>query len=138
MDTYWVWWGMALILVIMEMFSGTLYLLAVALGLAMAGGCAYLGMSWGVQVTVATLWCSGSLWAIHRWKKNSAPPSSQANFSYDLGQSVKVVSWMDARHARVSYRGAEWDAELSAEAVGDAQKVVWRIKAIAGSHLVIE
>ncbi len=138
MEAYWVWWGVAVILVSLEIFSGTLYLLAVALGLTTAGGCAYFGLSWGVQVTVATIWCSGSLWAIHRWKKGEPPPSPQANFSYDLGQTVKVVRWLDARHVRVSYRGAEWDAELSAEAVADAQKGIWHIKAISGSHLVIE
>lgn len=138
METYWVWWGMALMLVTLEMFSGTFYLLAVSLGLAMAGGCAYLGWSWAVQMSVAALWCSGSLWGIHHWKKRDGPPNSQANFSYDLGQTVQVVRWMDARHARVSYRGAEWDAELTPHASSDANKTGWRIKAISGSHLVIE
>lgn len=138
MDTYWVWWIAALILVIMEMFTGTFYMLSMALGLAVAGLCAYLGMPWGGQMVVATLLCSGSLAAIYSWKKHDDPPNAQANFSYDVGQTVQVVRWMDERHARVSYRGAEWDAELTPNSTADTGKIVWRIKAVIGSHLNIE
>lgn len=138
MEAYWSWWGMALVLVILEMFSGTFYLLAVALGLSVAGGCAYFGMSWGVQVTVATLLCSGTLGGLHRWRKQNDPPNTQANFSYDIGQTIKIVHWQDERHARVNYRGAEWDAELAKLATPDALKVDWRIKEITGSRLIIQ
>lgn len=138
MEGYWSWWGMAVMLVIMEMFSGTFYLLAIALGLAMAGACAYLGFAWAVQVTVATLWCSASLGALHIWRKRNHPPNAQANFSYDLGQAVQIARWADDRHARVVYRGSEWEAELAPEAATNREKTVWRIKALAGSRLIIE
>ena len=138
MDTYWIWWVAALALLIMEMFTGTFYMLSVALGLAVAGLCAYLDMPWGGQVMVAVLLCTSSLAAIHHWKKHDGPPDTQANFSYDVGQTVQVVRWMDERHARVSYRGAEWDAELTPSSTADTTKVAWRIKEISGSHLNIE
>ena len=138
MDSYWAWWSFAVILVIMEMFSGTFYLLAVALGLLMAGGAAYLGFAWSVQVTVATLWCIASIGLIHFLRKGKEPPNPQANFSYDVGQSVNVVRWQDPRHARVFYRGTEWEAELAPQATADAQKGVWRIQKIDGSRLIIE
>jgi len=37
METYWIWWLAAVVLVIAEMNSRTFYLIAVALGLATAG-----------------------------------------------------------------------------------------------------
>lgn len=138
MDTYWIWWVAALALVIMEIFTGTFYMLSMALGFAVAGLCAYMGMPWGGQMVVATLLCSGSLAAIYSWKKNDPPPNPQANFSYDVGQTVQVVRWMDERHARVSYRGAEWDAELTPSSSVNTAKTTWRIKEVVGSHLNIE
>lgn len=138
MDTYWIWWLVAVALVIAEMSSGTFYLIAVALGLAVAGLSAYMGMGWGGQVTVAALLCTASVVAIYRWKQGQGESNGQSNLAYDIGQSVQVVQWKDERHARVSYRGAEWDADLASAAAADTTRQTWRIKEVAGSHLVIE
>jgi len=137
MDSYWMWWLAAVALVIAEMFSGTFYLLAVACGLGSAGVAAYFGMAWSGQATVAALLCSASVATIYFWKRQTASVS-QSNFVYDLGQTVRIASWSDTRHARVNYRGAEWHAELADTALIDAEKTTWRIKAIDGSLLIIE
>lgn len=138
MEAYWIWWLTALVLVIAEMSSGTFYLIAVAAGLAVAGVVAYLGMAWSGQAAVAAVLCSASVAGIYRWKKQHARPHEQVNFANDIGQTVRVVSWSDERHARVSYRGAEWDAELAGKAATDATRQTWRIKDIIGSRLIIE
>lgn len=138
MEAYWVWWLAAVALVIAEMSSGTFYLIAVASGLAVAGVVAYLGVAWSGQVAVAALLCSASVAWIYRWKQRNASPHEQANLAYDIGQSVHVVQWADERHARVNYRGAEWDAELADTAAADAARDIWRIKEIVGSQLIIE
>ena len=138
MEAYWIWWLAAVVLVIAEMFSGTFYLIAVALGLAAAGLSAYLGMTWGGQATVAALLCTVSVAAIYRWKQGQGKHHEQANLAYDIGQTVQAVHWSDERHARVSYRGAEWDAELAKSASPDPVRQTWRIKEIVGSQLIIE
>lgn len=138
METYWVWWLAAVVLVIAEMMSGTFYLIAVALGLAAAGLSAYMGMAWGGQATIAALLCTLSVAAIYRWKQGQGAEHDQANLAYDIGQAVQVVHWSDERHARVSYRGAEWDAELAATAVADMTRQNWRIREFVGSRLIIE
>ncbi|OGS96073.1 MAG: hypothetical protein A3H31_01210 [Gallionellales bacterium RIFCSPLOWO2_02_FULL_57_47] len=138
METYWVWWLVAVVLVIAEMLTGTFYLLAVASGLAVAGLAAYLGMPWGGQAAVAGLICSASVAGIFRWKQQHTNPHEQSNLAYDIGQDVHVVHWSDDRHARVSYRGAEWDAELAKNAAPDSARQKWRIKEITGSQLIIE
>jgi len=138
MESHWIWWLAAILLVIAEMFSGTFYLLALALGLAAAGLAALLGVVLYGQALTAALLCTISVLGLYVWKRKAAPASVQSNFSYDIGQTVHIARWTDARCARVSYRGAEWDAQLAAEATSDAAKQAWRIKSIAGSLLIIE
>ena len=137
MEDYWIWWLVALALVIAEMSSGTFYLIAVAFGLAVAGIVAYMGVSWSGQAVVAAVLCSASVAGIYRWNKQHARPHENANFANDIGQTVRVASWSDERHARVSYRGAEWDAELAGDAAPDAARQAWRIKEIVGTRLII-
>lgn len=138
MEFYWEWWLAAVVLVILEMFSGTFYLLAVAFGFIAAGLIAYLGVAWNGQVVAVALVCSASVAGIYRWRKQQAKSEIQANLDYDIGQNVQIVSWTDVRHARVIYRGAEWDAELDSYAEYDESRHIWRIKAMVGSHLIID
>lgn len=138
MEAQWVWWLAAVVAVIAEMFSGTFYLLAVALGLAAAGLAAFFGMAWAGQAVVAALLCSATVMAIYVWRQKQIKPTQQANLAYDIGQTVQITNWLDGRRARVIYRGAEWDAELADDVTVVAAKTVWRIKAIVGSSLIIE
>jgi membrane protein implicated in regulation of membrane protease activity len=137
MQSYWIWWLAAIGLVVAEMFSGTFYLLAVATGLCAAGIAAYLGVAENGQALIAALLCTASVVALYFWKRK-ATQSAQSNFAYDIGQTVRIAAWTDARHARVHYRGAEWDAKLSSQATSDSAREVWRIKEIVGSLLIIE
>ncbi len=138
MEAYWVWWASAMVLVIAEMLTGTFYLVAIAFGFAAAGLAAYLGVAWGAQAAVAALLCTASVAGIFRWKQRHAKTHEQPNLAYDIGQSVQVVSWSDERHARVAYRGAEWDAELARNTPYDSARQKWRIRQIIGSMLIIE
>ena len=138
MEAYWIWWLAAVVLVIAEMSSGTFYLIAIAFGMAVAGLVAYLGVAWSVQAAVAAALCSASVAGIYRWKNQHTRPHENSNFANDIGQAVRVVSWSDERHARVSYRGAEWDAELAGKSTADATRQAWHIKEIVGNRLIIE
>ena len=117
------------------MNSGTFYLLAVAIGLAVAGLSAWLGMAWGGQAAIAALLCTLSVAALYRWKQAQGPAREQANLAYDIGQTVQALHWSDERHARVSYRGAEWDAEP--ESADTPHDETLYIKAVQGSGLVL-
>ncbi|GAB4117102.1 MAG: hypothetical protein Fur0026_04990 [Sideroxydans sp.] len=138
METHWIWWLAALALVIAEMFSGTFYLLAVALGLMVAGFAAYFGALLNIQGVIAAVLCTVSVASIYGWKKRTARPDERPNLSNDIGQEVHVVSWTDDHNLRVSYRGAEWQARPAALAVADRARRTWRIKDISGSCLIIE
>ena len=138
MELHWVWWLTAVVLVIAEILSGTFYLLAVAVGLAAAGVAAYFGVSWTGQVSIAAVLCTVCVAGVYFWRRSQVQANGQANFAYDIGKSVQAVHWLDARHVRVSYRGAEWDAELAGDALADSARQTWRIKEVAGSRLIIE
>ncbi|GAB1233720.1 NfeD family protein [Ferrigenium sp. UT5] len=138
MEAYWIWWLVALALVIAEMFSGTFYLLAVALGLVVAGFSAYFGTPPNVQGVIAAVLCTASVGWIYGWKKRTARPDERTNLANDIGQEVNVVHWADDHNLRVSYRGAEWQARLAEHAVADRGRRTWRIKDIAGSCLIVE
>ena len=138
MEAYWIWWLAAVVLVITEMISGTFYLIAVAFGLATAGLAAYLGVAWIGQAVIAAVLCTISVGWIYFWRRKQPKLHGQTNLAYDIGQDVHVAQWLDERHARVVYRGAEWDAELAGKVAADAARQVWRIKDIVGSRLIIE
>ncbi len=138
MEAYWIWWLAAVVLVIAEMISGTFYLIAIAFGLSCAGLAAYLDLAWVTQAVIAALLCSASVAGIFYWKQAQVTPTGQANLAYDIGQEAQISRWLDERHARVIYRGAEWDAELAANAKVDAGRRAWRISNVVGSRLIIE
>lgn len=131
------WFVAAGLLVILELFSGTFYLLMIALGMA-AGGVAVLAgaaMPWpaasaAVVGVLATL-------LLRRSKYGRAVKTAAArdpNVNLDIGQSVTVAQWQDGS-ARVMYRGAMWDVEL-APGVGQ-HPGIFTICEIRGNRLIV-
>ena len=124
-----MWFIVAGVLVIAELFSGTFYELMIALGLVMGGLAALLGWSVSIQILIAAAVAVAATSLLHR-SRFGAPSRKDAgrdpNVNIDIGQRVEVLAWDGAR-ARVMYRGAPWDVEL---APGTA--------AVAGSFVIVE
>ena len=133
MEIYIYWFLLALVLLGLEMVTGTFYLLVLAIALAVGGLTALFttGIVW--QLVLSALTGVAGIIILRRWK--SAQASEAPNASLDVGQPVKVLKWNDDGTARVNYRGAEWDAELeSADIPRDATLY---IAAVRGSGLVL-
>ena len=133
MEIYIYWFLLALILLGLEMVTGTFYLLVLAIALAVGGLTALFttGIVW--QLVLSALTGVAGIIILRRWK--SAQASEAPSASLDVGQPVKVLKWNDDGTARVNYRGAEWDAELeSADIPRDATLY---IAAVRGSGLVL-
>lgn len=129
---YLVWTILAGLLLAGEMFSGTFYLLIVALAFALAALLAWLDVPFALQLLVAAgvgLAGVGGLW--HQ-RRQTAPSVLQDNF--DVGQPVTVVSWHDATRARVRHRGTEWDAQL---VHGSRESAQFYIVAVQASTLLL-
>lgn len=133
MEIYIYWFLLAIVLVGLEMVTGTFYLLVVAIALAVGGLTALLtaGIAWQLLLSAAT-GIAGTI-ILRRWKSTQASEASSA--SLDIGQPVKVLKWNEDGTARVNYRGAEWDAELeSADIPHDATLYIATVR---GSILVL-
>jgi membrane protein implicated in regulation of membrane protease activity len=133
MEIYIYWFLLALILVGLEMVTGTFYLLMVGIAMAVGGLAALLGMSivWQLVLGAATV-VAGTV-ILRRWKGTQVKDSGSSNL--DIGQPVRVIKWHDNGTARVFYRGAEWDAEP--ESADTPHDETLYIKAIQGSALVL-
>ncbi|MDB5792829.1 MAG: NfeD family protein [Massilia sp.] len=125
------------ILVIAEMFTGTFYLLMIAIGLAFGGIAALLGVSGPIQTLIAAAVGLVATAVLHRsrfGRPARTNPTRDHNVNLDIGARVAVPGWQDGR-ARVMYRGALWDVELGPGALAEAGE--YRIVEIQGSRLIV-
>lgn len=133
MEIYVYWFLLAIVLVGLEMVTGTFYLLVVAIALAVGGAAALLGAGMAWQLTLSAITGVVGTILLRRWKSTQASPAPDDSF--DIGQPVKVIRWSDNGTARVNYRGAEWDAEL--ESADTPREGPLYIAAVRGSALVL-
>ena len=133
MALYVYWFLLALVLIGLEMATGTFYLLVVAIAMGLGGAAALLGMGLAAQLAVAALAGVVGIVLLRRWKGGSS--TDAASESLDTGQPVKVLTWREDGTARVFYRGAEWDAEL--ESVDSGREGTLYIRAMRGSVLIL-
>lgn len=131
------WFVAAGALVILELFTGTFYLLMIALGVG-AGGVVALGGA-GAPWPAATAAAIGVLATLllrrSRYGKTGGVDATRdPNVNLDIGQSVTVAHWHDGR-ARVMYCGALWDVELAPGA--DPAAGQFTIREVRGSRLIV-
>lgn len=110
----WLWLGAAALFLLMEMATGTFYLLLVALGFAASGAAAYLGTTPVIQLVSGMVVALLGLALLHRYRKSKGytATESDADVVPDIGKRVMVDAWNAHRAAKVFYRGANWTALL--------------------------
>ncbi|MES2115655.1 MAG: NfeD family protein [Pseudomonadota bacterium] len=122
---------------ILELFTGTFYLLMIAIGL-MAGTLAALaGAGTPVQTLVAAavgLVATGVLRRSKFGRPTRTDTARDPNVNLDIGQTINVSQWQDGT-ARVMYRGALWDVELAPGA--PAAPGQYTIREVRGSRLIV-
>jgi membrane protein implicated in regulation of membrane protease activity len=134
---YW-WWVLALGIGILELLSGSFYLLMIALGCAAAGAVAAVGAPmWAQFVAAALVALAGAAW-VRRLRADApaaVPASRNPDVIADVGERVRVDGWDESRRARIRYRGTEWTAEL---APGEpAAPGEYLIREVAGNRLIL-
>ena len=115
MDEDFLWAILGLTLVIVELLSGTFYLLVLGIAAFGAALAAWLGQPFPVQAVVAAVISGFGCYGVHAYRaKNATRQMAQV----DAGQPASFENWVDqgARRARVRYRGASWDALVEGEA----------------------
>jgi membrane protein implicated in regulation of membrane protease activity len=121
MDGDFIWAILGLTLVIVELLSGTFYLLMLGIAAFGAALAAWLGQGFGVQAVVAAVISAGGCYGVHLYRAKNA---LQQMAPVDAGQPASFENWVDqgARLARVSYRGASWDALVEADGPESGQE----------------
>jgi membrane protein implicated in regulation of membrane protease activity len=134
-----LWWLLAGAAIVLELLTGTFYLLMLATGLVAGALAAHAGASLTVQIVVAALVGGGAVmgWNLFR-KKNAAGTRVGANpdVNLDIGETVQVESWQPDGSTSVKYRGAQWKAVHATGAL--PSHGAHRIVEVRGSQLVIE
>jgi membrane protein implicated in regulation of membrane protease activity len=116
MDHAVVWAVVGLVLVIVELLTGTFYLLVLGIAAFGAALAAWLGLQFSAQSIIAAIIGAVGCYGVHLYRaKNRAEQMAPI----DAGMPASFESWLDAgaRLARVRYRGASWEARVEG---GDA------------------
>ena len=111
MDHAIVWAVIGLVLVIVELLTGTFYLLMLGVAAFGAALAAWLGLEFPAQSSVAVVISAIGCYGVHVYKaKNRA----QQMAPLDAGMPASFETWLDAgeRLAKVRYRGASWEARV--------------------------
>ena len=125
------WFAIALIALVLEVLSGTFYLLVLSIACAVTGT-----LAWGfnfpqtINLTICGILCLiGIILATYWHKKKRVIPMSD-NTTYDdldLGQNVTVIQQNNDGLYQVQYRGAIWQAQPDNNAIlinGQQAKIV--------------
>lgn len=142
MNPWMMWAVIAGLVVILELFTGTFYLLMISVGLAAGAIAAVFTLSTSSQMIIAALVGSLATLALHNskygWKGNKNA-AHDPNVNMDIGQTLQVQDWQEQGNgkytARAMYRGAMWDVELQHSAGYPGMYVIDEVQ---GSRLIVK
>ncbi len=134
-----LWLIVAGVLVIIELLTGTFYLLMMGMGAVAGAMAAYFGASVTLQLASASLLGGGAvaLWHAHmrRQQASEQPASRNRDVNLDIGERVHVTAWEPDGTTRVQYRGSGWQARLAPGA--QPQSGQHFVVAVEGNWLVL-
>ncbi|GAA4344707.1 NfeD family protein [Variovorax defluvii] len=134
-----IWWLAAGAAIVLELLSGTVYLLLLGAGFAAAALAAHAGAGMSTQLIVAAVVGVGAVlvWHAVRRKRPAGPPASaNRDINLDIGESVFVEHWNPDGTATVRYRGAQWTVVPRAGTTPTAGE--HRVTEVVGSRLVVD
>jgi membrane protein implicated in regulation of membrane protease activity len=137
----WIWFVVAAIALILELLTGTFFLLLVAVAAAGAGVVNWLGgeLAWQLLafsvLGIAGFFILKSSGFVKRRSGHDASRNTDVNL--DIGQTVHVTDWSPMKTATVQYRGAKWQVRLDAAISGTPAPGSYRITDIDGIVFVV-
>lgn len=119
MENHILWLLIGFVLMIVELLTGTFYLLV--LGIAAFGGAAaaWFGQGFPVQIIIAAVVATIGSWMVHAYRARNAQRQMKP---IDFAKPVIFEKWTNQREhlARVRYRDASWEALVKGDAEVDA------------------
>ncbi|MCL9778576.1 NfeD family protein [Neisseria subflava] len=105
-----IWFVAAAVVLIVELFIGTVYLLVVSVALAAAGIMYGLSGHFSAAVLTAAIISALGIWLVHGRLKNQLAPQA-LNDDLDIGQNVHILRHLHDNIYEVAYRGTHWQAQ---------------------------
>lgn len=137
-DSTW-WWLLAGAMVVLELSTGTFYLLMIATGMAAAALAAHAGLDLTWQFLAAALVSSAAvvLWYFKK-KRSDGDPSvrSLRSVNLDVGEIVQIEQWQADGTAQVQYRGAQWSVMIREGVIPHPGP--HRVIELVGSRLLVD
>jgi membrane protein implicated in regulation of membrane protease activity len=134
-----LWWLLAGSAVAIELFTGTFYLLMLAVGMTAAALAAHAGAGTTLQLIVAALVGSAAVVGWYFIKKRRAgDPSvrSLRSVNLDVGEVLQIDEWHSDGTASVKYRGAQWTV---IQRPGNAPTPgSYRVAELVGNRLLVD
>ncbi len=134
-----LWWLLAVSTVALELFTGTFYLLMLAVGLAAGALAAHAGLGLAGQLSVAAFIGSAAVVACYAIKKRRpADPSARAlrSVNLDVGEILQIDEWNVDGTASVKYRGAQWT--VIQRPGNPPTPGAYRVAELVGSRLLVD
>ena len=124
MEEDFLWAILGLTLVVVELLTGTFYLLMLAIAAFGAALAAWFNLGFGVQAVVAAVIAGAGCYGVHIYRAKNAKGQMTP---IDAGQPASFENWVDqgGRRARVRYRGASWDALVEGDAAVDSGAMLY-------------
>ncbi|MDR7149537.1 membrane protein implicated in regulation of membrane protease activity [Hydrogenophaga palleronii] len=134
-----LWWLLAGSAVALELFTGTFYLLMLAIGLAAGAVAAHAGAGTAMQLVASALVGSASVIGWYLIKRRSpTDPSvrSMRSVNLDVGEVLQIDEWRADGTASVQYRGAQWTV---IQRPGNAPTPgAYRVAELVGNRLMVD
>jgi membrane protein implicated in regulation of membrane protease activity len=139
MENTTLWWLITGFAVVLELATGTFYLLMLAIGSAAAALAAHAGASFTTQMVVGSVVGGATVVGWYKYKKgHRTEPTAQANHNVllDIGETVNVGAWGSDGTAQVQYRGAQWTA-IHRPGI-EPQPGLHRVAEFVGNRLLVD
>ena len=137
----WIWFVVAAVALILELLTGTFFLLLVAVAAAGAGVVSWLGgeLAWQLLafsvLGIAGFFILKSSGLVRRGSRISASRNTDVNL--DIGQIVYVADWTPMNTAVIQYRGAKWQVRMDSAVSGPPAPGSYRITDVDGIVFVV-
>ncbi|PZO20786.1 MAG: hypothetical protein DCF26_02250 [Burkholderiales bacterium] len=134
-----LWWLLAGSTVALELFSGTFYLLMLAVGMVAGALAAHAGLGMAGQLSVAAIIGSAAVVACYVIKKRRpTDPSVRAlrSVNLDVGEILQIDEWNVDGTASVQYRGARWT--VIQRPGNPPTPGTYRVAELVGSRLLVD
>lgn len=138
----WQWLILGFLLLVLELFTGTLFILWPAIAALIVGVVlAILPLGWEMQLLLfAIITTAGLIWGEKylrpRLNKDKGADGLNERGSSMVGQRVKAVSDFDMGRGRVKVGDTEWAATMETGDAKSGQEL--RIVSVSGASVVVE